>query len=74
MQKAASRYSLTVFIFLLLATPVLAGQPGTLKWAFPMGDEVISSIALGKDGTIYVGIKMGKDMPSIPMAAKVEIS
>ena len=28
---------------------------GTLKWAFPTGDRVQSSAAIGADGTIYIG-------------------
>ncbi len=32
-----------------------AGEPGTLKWAFKIGNSVHSSPAIGSDGTIYVG-------------------
>jgi outer membrane protein assembly factor BamB len=38
-----------------LALPGRAQQPGTKLWAFQTGGKVISSPALGADGTIYVG-------------------
>ena len=31
------------------------GQDGTQKWAFPTGNAVRSSPAIGADGTLYVG-------------------
>src|SRR5262245_66058983 len=40
----------------LLGTVTSFGQaPGTLLWKFPTGDAIISSPAIGRDGTIYVG-------------------
>jgi len=40
---------------LCAATTVLSQTPGTLKWAFSTGGQVRSSLAIGADGTIYVG-------------------
>ena len=42
---------LMVFAF----TCLYAQDPGTLKWAFETGDQILSSPAIGSDGTIYVG-------------------
>lgn len=39
----------------MIAGPVLAGPPGTQKWAYTMGSGGPSSAALADDGTIYVG-------------------
>jgi outer membrane protein assembly factor BamB len=48
-------WSLLVVLCLpLTAGSVWAQTPGTQKWAFSMG-EVVSSPAVGADGTIYVG-------------------
>lgn len=58
--KATLRFGLFVIIILMLTAPVMAGQPGTLKWAFPTGGKVSSSPALSKDGIIYVGSEDGK--------------
>lgn len=58
--KATIRFGLSAIFTLMLTVPLLAGQPGTLKWAFPTGGKVSSSPALGRDGTVYVGSEDGK--------------
>ena len=47
--------SLLFAFFVLVDINAWAGTPGTQKWAFQTGDRVISSPAIGPDGTIYVG-------------------
>ena len=35
--------------------PTKAKKPGTVLWEFETGDSVLSSPAIGSDGTVYVG-------------------
>ncbi|MFM1557275.1 MAG: PQQ-binding-like beta-propeller repeat protein, partial [Limisphaerales bacterium] len=52
------------FIALLALCLPLAGadkkKPGTVLWEFETGNEVVSSPAIGSDGTVYVGSKDNK--------------
>jgi outer membrane protein assembly factor BamB len=41
-------------------SPYSGPEVPKLKWSFTTGDEVLSSPAIGADGTIYVGSKDGK--------------
>ena len=45
----------TLSLFLSLPACQAAGEPGTLKWTFTTGGEVLSSPAIGADGTVYIG-------------------
>ena len=44
-----------ISLFIIFCQPLLAQIEGTQKWAFNMGDWILSSPAIGLDGTIYLG-------------------
>ncbi len=50
-------YGLFAGVFLIISSGMVhgSGTPGTLKWSYTTGGPIISSPAIGADGTIYVG-------------------
>ncbi|UCG69479.1 MAG: PQQ-like beta-propeller repeat protein, partial [Thermoplasmata archaeon] len=49
------RFITSLVLSFLLCSSLASAQEGTQKWAFLTGDRVVSSPAIGSDGTIYVG-------------------
>ena len=54
LSKMTLRGMFILQLMVLLMTSLL-GQPGTLKWSFETGGDVLSSPAIGSDNVIYVG-------------------
>ena len=52
------KHTFIALLALCLSLPVTGAdkkKPGTLLWEFETGDGVVSSPAIGSDGTVYVG-------------------
>ena len=49
------RFLFAILMALIGSSMAAYGQDGTQKWAFPTGDIVGASPAIGADGTLYVG-------------------
>jgi len=49
------RFLFAILMALIGSSMAAYGQDGTQKWAFPTGNLVVSSPAIGADGTLYVG-------------------
>ncbi len=49
------RFLFAILMALIGSSMAAYGQDGTQKWAFPTGNAVRSSPAIGADGTLYVG-------------------
>lgn len=56
MNTRISMQKFCLAVMLVAATGMAqAFEPGTLKWAFETGDDVVASPTVGPDGTIYIG-------------------